>query len=1208
MKKSLLLFLFSYSVFSATLYVDINGSQSYTNIQDAINAAPISGWTDIIVYPGVYLENLIVNTNQHLLISSTNEFSEQTRQSTIIDGNATGSCLTVFGNSGWQQGTYCTVVGVTISNGAASAGGGIIGDSQYSSPNNYINVRRCNIVDCHATSNHYTQNGGGIAWTKGTIISNNIIGNSSAYHGGGLAECDGEISYNLIADNYAKHQGGGIYNIQGIVLHNVISNNVAGYGGGMSYIYADVGYNIVTRNYARSTKGGGAYNIRGRSIYNNVFSFNIASSDGGGIYNNSSLVTASDFLNNLICNNISSNIGGGLCNLNACFMLNNTIAGNWSQSEGGGVYNSENTVWMNTIIASNVSESSTSSNIYANGYTVFYYCCVPGETNLNSTSFTTAPMFVDVQNYDYHVSPGSPCVDAGISNMYYPLLPWSDLDGKLRTQNKTDIGCYERGSLRDGDGDLLIDSTEAALHANSNKWDTNGDGYPDGLHISRGQSVVNVLTNQVLNISAGEALQAGLANSVPGDTILIGAGTYRGLLLPYLGANIQGATNSAGDLLTVIDGENKRPAMIYCRAAMLVPWGVSHGLTSLVISNGNANVGGGINYIRYNTDLGMNNCLFVNNRANNGGGIGRPMETYAGLDIISQCTFIGNTALSEGGGLYNLEPYAGINISTFKNNTASNGAAIARLDGSVERCTVSGNTASGYGGGFYKQINDIRNCLIKKNSAGYGGGIAEYNYPYSGIQNNTICGNSASQIGGGIFESNDNYKFLNNIMWGNVAPSNAQVFLNTFTTNYFHNTIQDWPWLQNNNYSNNPDFTDFTGGDFHLKTNSYCIDFGTNTPDFIYNWLGLDGNFRVINDVADRGCYELYPPEDFDFNSATQRFIVVVYTPGGGRIFKKVVVTGGGSLFNIDINNDGAPGNVQTSVGSVSYPPPESMGITRRVVTTGDNSLLWVDDFGMGYYNGYYWGSDVQGWNSLYDILGYNAYYLTDVFPRDGYPGSYGASYDNYYDNISGFTYNDPVGHGIYTATLPIDTAVITDTLGLPGDSWVASGEDGSGTLTSWGLQPDPADPYGGNVFTATLGGYYGDNPSSPGYVDVDGTTGWDSDKVWEIDETSGELSLEKVIDNTTFYTMTTPLPGGGDYLIGSFPGGVAVSEYGGTKLYTYVYEPTTPSAGTWCTDVFKYVIEHIGYTTTREVIPEPLIAVLLYLAGAFALYKILKK
>jgi len=47
-----------------------------SNIQDAINAALIDGWTEIIVYPGVYLENLLVQTNQHLLISSTNEFSE----------------------------------------------------------------------------------------------------------------------------------------------------------------------------------------------------------------------------------------------------------------------------------------------------------------------------------------------------------------------------------------------------------------------------------------------------------------------------------------------------------------------------------------------------------------------------------------------------------------------------------------------------------------------------------------------------------------------------------------------------------------------------------------------------------------------------------------------------------------------------------------------------------------------------------------------------------------------------------------------------------------------------------------------------------------------------------------------------------------------------------------------------------------------------
>ena len=201
MKNSFVIFIvfLSYSVISATLNVDINGSQSYTNIQDAINDSPIGGWTEIYIYPGVYHENLIVTTNQHLLLSSTNEFSEFVRDTTIIDGDAAGSVITILGKYGWQEGTTCTVAGVTITNGFAASGGGIYGSQEWSSPHNFIEVRNCLITSCSSTSNSYDQGGGAIANTLSSVISNKIVNNYAAYGGGGLYRCYGDIYYNLIA-------------------------------------------------------------------------------------------------------------------------------------------------------------------------------------------------------------------------------------------------------------------------------------------------------------------------------------------------------------------------------------------------------------------------------------------------------------------------------------------------------------------------------------------------------------------------------------------------------------------------------------------------------------------------------------------------------------------------------------------------------------------------------------------------------------------------------------------------------------------------------------------------------------------------------------------------------------------------------------------------------------------------------------------------
>ena len=87
-QKIILLFiiLFIGCLYSATYYIDINGTMEYTSIQEAINNA--SDGDSLIVYPGVYFEN-IDYTGKTLFIGSlflttgTDSFINQT----IIDGN-----------------------------------------------------------------------------------------------------------------------------------------------------------------------------------------------------------------------------------------------------------------------------------------------------------------------------------------------------------------------------------------------------------------------------------------------------------------------------------------------------------------------------------------------------------------------------------------------------------------------------------------------------------------------------------------------------------------------------------------------------------------------------------------------------------------------------------------------------------------------------------------------------------------------------------------------------------------------------------------------------------------------------------------------------------------------------------------------------------------------------------------------------------------
>ena len=89
--------------------------------------------------------------------------------------------------------------------------------------------------------------------------------------------------------------------------------------------------------------------------------------------------------------------------------------------------------------------------------------CIDGGGNLWQD-----PMFVDVENGDYHLLPGSPCIDGGFDTLstYYPLF---DLDNNYRIWDGDgngsgiiDIGVYEYGSQYIGgiDGTVYIYDTE----------------------------------------------------------------------------------------------------------------------------------------------------------------------------------------------------------------------------------------------------------------------------------------------------------------------------------------------------------------------------------------------------------------------------------------------------------------------------------------------------------------------------------------------------------------------------------------------------------------------------------------------------------------------------------------------------------------------------------------------------------------------------
>ena len=230
----LMFILSSVSYFANTLRVAVDGTQSYTTIQTAVNAS--ANGDTVLVYPGRYIENVDYN-GKNITIASLELITGNPvyRDSTIIDGNQNGSVvksLTAINNA--------TLFGFTITNGTG--------------------------VNTYYLDGVQVQGGGGIAlmYTEYIIISNCYIYNNMAFEGGGIYayySC-AYIKNLIIRDNFAV-AGGGIYlgiNGQAIFDQNErvsVYNNTAGYVQDIhaasttlyTDIYLDMGTLCPTTNY-----------------------------------------------------------------------------------------------------------------------------------------------------------------------------------------------------------------------------------------------------------------------------------------------------------------------------------------------------------------------------------------------------------------------------------------------------------------------------------------------------------------------------------------------------------------------------------------------------------------------------------------------------------------------------------------------------------------------------------------------------------------------------------------------------------------------------------------------------------------------------------------------------------------------------------------------------------------------------------------------
>ncbi len=160
-------------LFSEVHHIYYDGTGDFPTIQTGIDGAE-EGDT-VLVYPGRYYENVIFNGKDNLTLASLDIIDPSINyiDSTIIDGNQTGSCIRLR-----ESEQNAVIRGFTLTNGygsyvsvhSESGGGGILTSLDIS-----ISVINCNIY------NNYAVTGGGLSFSarsnvflSGVTVKNNI--------------------------------------------------------------------------------------------------------------------------------------------------------------------------------------------------------------------------------------------------------------------------------------------------------------------------------------------------------------------------------------------------------------------------------------------------------------------------------------------------------------------------------------------------------------------------------------------------------------------------------------------------------------------------------------------------------------------------------------------------------------------------------------------------------------------------------------------------------------------------------------------------------------------------------------------------------------------------------------------------------------------------------------------------------------------------
>ena len=822
------------------IYVATNGTHQFpfdtwaraaTNVHDAVDAA-VSGCT-VHVGDGTY-----PTTNELLLSEDVTVRGENGPAVTTLERNAAGGTFRVFALTHADA----LVAGLTLKNGNSPGGG------NYTASGVRLlagTVSNCVITACNDGIALFLEG-------SGTLVRDCVISNNPAYAYAVRVDSGGVLEDSTVTKNSAVETGGLRLQSGGTARRCRIVNNSVNGG------YGPAGVTV-------------SGTLRNCLVYGN--SHNSTASPGG------------------------IQMTGGL-------MENCTVAGNANHADstkGAGVDLTGGTI-RNCIVYGNTGGSGQN---YVGAEGSVWYSCAPELTPAAQGNTASDPQFEDAPNGDFHLKSISPCIDAGTNLATIA----DDLDGDVRPQDGNadgpafhDMGAYEMppsagplevvfsGTPLSGLGSVTSVFTATVVGGNTNVtwwgWDFDNNGTFDlsgsGLRVvtnafGLGQHSIAVrVTNSTAEVAASTNLDYVVVVST--NIYVATNGTHQ---LPFdtwvkaatnlhdaAGIALSGCTVHIGDgtfrttnaitlsLAVAVRGNGPDATTVERNAAAgnFRLFGLDHDNASLVgltVRNG-ANPGPG-NYNASGVRLlrgSVSNCVVTTCSG------GYPV-LIAGNALMAHCIISNNPAYPtavqvQSGGV--------LEDSTITKNHATETGALRVYAGStVRRCRIVANTVHGnYGPAGVSVSGTLQNCLVAGNS--HSSAVSPGGVSITGgtMESCTIAGNAngaGSTKGSGVERTGGTVR--NCIVYGNTGAGGLQ-YVGDASAAWYSCAPELTAGVQGN-ITGNPLFMDAPNGDYHVDSESPCINAGTNLT-WMATSTDLDGVDRVQSGTVDMGAYESMPP------------------------------------------------------------------------------------------------------------------------------------------------------------------------------------------------------------------------------------------------------------------------------------------------------------------------------------------------------------